>query len=232
VGFLCSDGVVLCSDRQLTGEGGYKFEECKIFSSQWGDNYSMVFSYAGDPDAARVMFGKTRDGLWEGIAKSRGAFTNRKAMAILEKVFKGKHTKGLQVLIGLVGTEEKKLLVKTNEQKVFEGRAEFIGYGDGSVLRYLYHILDLPVTVTMNEAHIVGSYVVSVANQYVDKCGGGPDHALLRENGGMTWGSGGPWPNQRERFLYCEEEIGRGLRGLLYSAGTNAIEIVATRKKN
>jgi hypothetical protein len=120
-------------------------------------------------------------------------------------------------------------LIKTKEKKVFEGYTEYIGVGDSSALRYLCGFL-LHHHLTVNEALILGSYIVSVAGRYVEFCGGDADHATLFASGELVRGGGGPWPNQRERYLYCEEEIGKGLRGLLFSGGTKAIEIVDTKR--
>lgn len=226
VGFSCSDGVVLCADRQITGEG-YKFEESKIFSIQRNDYYTFIFSYAGDPDAARVMFEKTRDGMRE-ITSSNDMSVKDRVKRALEQIFTDKSTKGLQTLIGVVSGGEH-FLIKTKEKMVVEGFTEYIGAGDSSALRYLCGFL-LHHHLTVSEALIFGSYIVSVAGRYVEFCSEGCDHATLYTVGGLVRGSGGPWPNQRDRFLHCEQEIGKGLRELLFSGGTKRIEVTDPKK--
>ncbi len=224
VGFLCPEGILLCADRQLTGDGGYKFEERKIFSHWCVDGPSFVFSYAGDPDAARSMFGKISDGLSSGISKSKAASPRSKALGVLEKIFRDRNAKGLQTLIGVRFKNSGLYLFKTSHHRVVDGIREYIGVGDSSALRYLCGFL-LKGRLSINEAEVLGAYVISVANRYVDGCGGGPDVATLHKDGQIGEGTGGPFPNARERFLHSEEEIGKGLRALLLSGGTAKMEI-------
>ncbi len=221
VGFLCSDGIVLCADRQITGQG-YKFQQAKIFSIQRQD-YTFVFTYAGDPDAARMMFEKTRDAMRHVTIDRESAKDAIKRT--LEKIFANKATKGLQTLIGM-RTKEEHFLIKTKEKKVVEGvAAEYIGAGDSSALRYLCDFL-LDQQMSVSEALVLGSYIVSVAGRYVEYCGEDSNHATLYAQGGLVRGSGGPWLSyNKERFVRCEEEMGKGLRALLFSGATAQIEV-------
>lgn len=226
VGFLCSDGVVMCADRQITGQG-YKFQQSKIFSIQRQD-YSFIFSYAGDPDAARMMFEKTRNAMRQVAVNDRESAKDT-IKRTLEKVFGDKQTKGLQTLIG-IRTKEEHFLIKTKEKKVVEGVAEYIGAGDSSALRYLCDFL-LDQQMSVVEALVLGSYIVSVAGRYVEYCGEDSNHATLYAGGALARGSGGPWfTYNKERFVRCEQEMGKGLRALLFSGGTKAIEIVDPKK--
>jgi hypothetical protein len=54
-GFLCSDGVVVAADRQITSPT-YTFPECKLSSFYWG-NGRGILAYAGNRDA-HVEFDK------------------------------------------------------------------------------------------------------------------------------------------------------------------------------
>jgi 20S proteasome alpha/beta subunit len=54
IGMLCSDGIVLAADRQLTLEGGHKYQEQKIFPIDGGD-WKAVLTYAGSPDFVREV---------------------------------------------------------------------------------------------------------------------------------------------------------------------------------
>ena len=221
VGFLCPDGVVLCADRQMTGQG-YKFQESKIFSIQRRD-YSFIFSYAGDPDAARMMFERTRDTMRRVTVGDNESMKDA-IKRTLEKTFTDKQTKGLHTLIG-IRTKEEHFLLKTKGNRVVEGFTEYIGFGDSSALRYLCDFL-LEQQLPACKALVLGSYIVSVAGRYVEYCGEDSNHATLYADGQLVRGSGGPWPNARERFRYCEDEIGKGLRDLLFSGGTKRIETV------
>ena len=134
VGLVCSDGIVICADRQMTGEGGYKFEGSKISTSQKND-YSLVYTYAGDPDAGQMMFEKSEEALrqeiWHG---SEFDDMGSAAQRTIEKVFRDKHAKNLQTLFA-ISAHGQQFLIKTNETKVVRGKAYCIGYGDSSVLR-------------------------------------------------------------------------------------------------
>src|SRR5690348_3921471 len=98
VGFRCMDGVVLCSDRQITSSAGHKYEERKILS-HWTPEYRIVLSYAGFPDAARMMFRKLTDEARERLPTEKGRFEHDKFRTILEIVFVDKQTKDLETLI-------------------------------------------------------------------------------------------------------------------------------------
>ena len=219
VGFLCTNGIVLCSDRQITDHSaGFKFEERKIFYHM-GPDLAFVFSYAGEPDAARSLFGKISDGLASGIAKSKASSPRNRAIGELEKIFRNKDAKGLQTLIGIRFRNSGMYLFKTANHRVVHAIRDYIGVGDSSALRYLCDFLLPGPPLDINEAGILGAYIVSVASRYVDGCGGGPDITAISKDGTISEGTRGPWPNGRERFARCEEQIGKRLRELLLSGG-------------
>lgn len=219
IGFCCEDGIVMCADRQITdAETGFKSEERKIFRATFY-NHLIIFTYAGEPDAARVLFGKVRENFYAEFEKSKARSTASKARAALETIFANRHAKRLKTLIGIRFTDDSSLhLFRTSGHKVVDGDMEHIGSGDGSALRYVSDFL-LAGQYKVNEAAILGSYVVSVATRYVDGCGGGPDITAIYKDGTMGEGRRGPFKNTMERFLRCEEKIGKTLRELLLSGG-------------
>jgi 20S proteasome alpha/beta subunit len=213
VGFLCTDGVVLCADRQLTSNTGFKYEERKIFWTH-SDFCTLIFGYAGETYGAQVMFRKVREDLQETAIKAKGRFSADKSRNALEKIFKDRNSKGLETLIGIRLQHSPPYLVKTWGNKVVDGLSEYIGAGDSSALRYLCSFLihDQP---NVEQATILGSYIVSVANRYIDRCGGGPDVTILHEKGMVTEATGWIFPNQKDRFAHYEQEIGKQLRHFL-----------------
>ncbi|MFY9907853.1 MAG: hypothetical protein WAK62_22060, partial [Terriglobales bacterium] len=138
-------------------------------------------------------------------------------LGALEKIFKNKSSKGLQTLIG-IRLRRNFYLFKTTHHKVVEGFTDWIGSGDSSALRYLCDFL-LQTRLSVQEAHVIGSYIVSVANRYVDGCSGGPDATTIYSDGTIGENSGGPFLNSKARFISCEEQVGKGLRELLFSGG-------------
>lgn len=221
IGFLCSDGIVLCSDRQMTSDGGMKFSAKKLSHMSGlfhGVQMTLASAYAGDPEAAKILRTEIRERLGKEIASSRSV---RKS---LEKIFNNKHSKYLEMLIAIRFSSGEKCLFRTKGRKVVEARTEYIGSGDSSALRYIAGFL-LPHMLSVKEAQVLGSYIVSVANRFVDGCSGGPDVFTIYDNGITGDSYRGPYPNARERFLTCEDEIGRGLRELLYSGATKVVTI-------
>lgn len=219
VGFLCTDGIVLCADRQITDSGGFKYEERKIFRSLTKE-YSLIYSYAGQPDTAKVIFQRLRDAL------GKCTFPKDDVRACVEEIYKDKMSKEIKTLIGIRIEDVGRYFFRTSKARVVDGGvAEHIGIGDSSAVRYLCDFL-LRSQPSIHDAQIIGSYIVSVANRYVESCGGGPDITTLWFKGTLQEGSGGVFPNQKERFMACEEQIGRGLRELLLSGGTAQLGIM------
>lgn len=222
IGLLCSDGVVLCSDRQITNSNGSKYEEEKIFCSQQSD-WSMVFCYAGFPDSAKVMYHKVRDAapgiVDEANKRTRVAWDGAKA--ILAKTYKDPQAKNLWTLIGMRIAGHPPFLLKTAGSTVIQAHTEYIGVGDSSAIRYASDFL-IPETrlLTTHQAECLGTYLIFVANRYVDGCSGGPDWGVVRTDGMVGKGSGGVFPNFPERCLYSEEQIGRAMRQMIWAGGT------------
>jgi hypothetical protein len=230
IGFCCKDGLVMCADRQITSVAGFKSQERKIFRASWWD-LSILFSYAGDPDAARVLFGKIRENFHSEFGKSRARLAAYKARAALEKIFTNRHAKRLETLIGIRFRDDCSLhLFRTSGHKVVEGDTEHIGCGDSSALRFASGLI-LTGASTVTEATILGSYIVSVANRYVDGCSGGPDVTAIFKEGTITEGTRGPFVNTKQKFIYCEEQGGKTLRELLLSGGTYSVSLSNPHKQ-
>jgi len=224
IGFSCRDGVAIFADRQITSQGAFKYDERKIFSSQ-GQECNFIFPDAENPDGAQVMFRKAREGLKDRLSKAVGDFPKDRARAVLEEVFFDHNTEGLQTLIGIHLKHTPPFLFRTQEAKVVDGYVEQIGLGDSSALRYLTNFLEQEDN-TVAEASVLGSYIVSVANRYVDGCSGGPDTAIIYADGSVSEGTGGVFDHQEARFLHCEKEIGKTLRSLLLRGGRPAMDTI------
>ena len=223
IGFLCNDGVVLCSDRQITGPSGFKYEEGKIFSSQARD-HQLIFSYAGVPDAAKVVFQGVTNSIPAIVSESNILSYIETSKAILAKAYGCKQSKGLQSFIGLRVKGFPPFLLKTYNDTIVEAFAgESIGVGDSSALRYLSQFLIPNDALSVADAQVLASYLVFVANRYIDGCSGGPDHRTINMDGSLTSGTGGIFPNEKDRFSHCEDQIGKAFRDMLFSGGTKTI---------
>lgn len=229
MGFVCSDGIVLCSDRQMTSDGGMKFQAKKLsyLTGMFeGIQMTACSAYAGDPEGAKILRTEIRERLGKEIAASKlFALQSLKARKALEKIFKNPHAKHLEMLIGIRFNSGEKCLFRTKGRKVLEATTEYIGIGDSSVLRYLAEVLLPRTLLSVSEANVLGSYFVSIANRFVDGCSGGPDVFTIYDNGINGDSYRGPYPNARERFFACEDQIGRGFRELLYSGATKVLTV-------
>lgn len=219
IGMLCTDGVLLCADRQLTA-GGFKFEAVKV-SRHASRNCLLSFCYAGVQDDATAMLRIIYDNFDEAfeMESDTNGPINRTLQAFI-KIFRDKTAKNLQMLIGVCFPNSACGLIKTCGNRVVVGTTEYIGCGDSSALRYLADFIFPNSNTSSKEADFLACYLCSVATRYIDGCGGGPDRIVLHSNGYTTELNGGPLDNQRERDLYSEQEIGRVMRELIYSGGT------------
>jgi hypothetical protein len=141
----------------------------------------------------------------------------------LDPIFDDSRADGLQTLIGIQSPSLGLGLFRTDERIVNSETFGSIGCGDSSVLRFLDDIWEPMFPLSIFEAQVIASYLVSVASRYIDGCGGGPDSASIYADGNVTQGTGGVFPNEKARFNHCEKEIGRALRELLLSGGTKVV---------
>jgi 20S proteasome alpha/beta subunit len=223
VGFQCSNGVVLCSDRQVTLENSYKFETRKILHAMEGLEWKIIYSYAGIADEGEVMFRRICESFRETFACVEGEVAKDKFRKILEAVYRegyeSDYTPPFQTLIGFAYKDESAHLFRTSDRSVVDGTYEIIGVGDTSALRFLCEFLfDPERLMIVDEALVLGCYVIHVANRFVGKCGGGPDHAMIPSGGSfLSHGYGGPFFFSALDIIRFERKAGEELRNLLLS---------------
>lgn len=174
VGFQCLDGVVLAADRQITKEGGLKYEEQKIFRGLY-DNVECASTYAGDPGMAKTLF--------EDIFKSiRWTFGRPKREDVLitdvfkrtiEEILKKRQNDSVELLITFRAktTGISPFLFRVQGLTVVKSERDYIGVGDSSVLRYIGELL-MGSELSVKQAKIAGIYMVSLANRFIDGCKG------------------------------------------------------------
>ncbi len=188
IGFQCPGAVVLAADRQITKEGGLKWEQCKILCANLvRPNWSAIVActYAHDPDtAANLLDDITNEfGVMLQRAKEEGMFLSRAVKEMLEEIFSQKKARDMEMLIafGHPTNQWSPFLVKTRGSKVREGIRECIGAGDSSVLRYMSELMGR-FQFTVEEAPLAAFYLVSLATRFVDRCDFDPD-VLIMFNG-------------------------------------------------
>jgi hypothetical protein len=178
LGIECPDGAVLGTDRQITKEGGLKYQQRKISICNVTGNIPLqyAFAYCGDPDAAATIEREIGRELLAGICSS-DVFNFDLVFADIRRAFGRKENKDLESLILMGSPSIKPFLLRTKGAKVVHGKIECIGVGDSSVIHYLSELL--PKKLTLDKASQVVAYLVSLANRYIDGCGFGPDVVFM-----------------------------------------------------
>jgi hypothetical protein len=164
VGFLCHDGVVIGSDRQVTGRT-FTFPECKLSSLKWKNGHG-IFSWAGEHDTSndfkreiRARF--TRDAVISGLDIRQ----------ILKECLQASVRKkeSFQILFGfwVDGEPHSMLLCNGTDRVVDVKECEVIGYGDSPLTRSLRGaFLEIPVSISVQQARIYAVHFVSQAKKY------------------------------------------------------------------
>jgi hypothetical protein len=174
IGFQCLDGVVLCSDRQITKSGGLKYEEQKIFEGYY-ENLQCACAYAHNPDIARNVFDEIFRSLvnvFQRCHRQQIALSDA-LQETVEDVMRRRKDKNTELLIAF--RSEKMgmppLFFCVRGLVVVKGEREYIGVGDSSALRYVAELLG-SFQLTLEQAKLAGLYMVGLASRFIDGCGG------------------------------------------------------------
>lgn len=173
LGIRCTDGIVLCADRQFTAPNGFKYHEKKIVIEE-GSGWSLAFVYAGLPGLLKEAKEKIMHLVRQLETKD---ITGDSIKSIADDVLTGMgrlyEATNLQFLLAVsVFLEERPELLK------FDGRSLHIAddfnclaYGESSVVRFLADQL-YSKQINTEAGASLGAYLVKKAEQYVDACGG------------------------------------------------------------
>jgi hypothetical protein len=178
----CIDGAVIAADRQMTKDGGLKYQEKKFITGRViGDiplEYAVV--YSGIPEAARTVVNEIGRSLLANVCNGN-VFMPSMVVEALRQVFKSKDSKDLETLIILGAPGIEPFILRTKESRVVLGRMECIGVGDSSVIHYFAELL--PKNLTVSQAKPIAAYLVSLGNRFIDGCGFGPDVLFIGKEG-------------------------------------------------
>lgn len=179
LGMLCSDGAVLAADRQMTKEGGLKYQEKKyiIGHVQGSIPVDYIFVYCGTPEVAHIFEERIGMALLDGVC-SGNIFMPSMVIDNLKSVFRDKESKYIESLIMFGSPQIQPFIVRTKGTRVVRGRRECIGVGDSSVIRYISDLL--PPKITVEQTLPICAYLVTLGNRYIEGCGFGPDVLYMR----------------------------------------------------
>jgi hypothetical protein len=143
LGFPCIDGIVLCSDSQVTMPGHMKYHESKIHTVTWMSeeaNWTVGLAYSGDPDVMSSLFDKMND-----ILSAHGnALTQLLVVDALQQGLIEVHTNSanidteyVDIICGIVIDGESSMYVGKRTTLHRERGIAILGAGDSSLCRFL-----------------------------------------------------------------------------------------------
>jgi len=188
IGFQCPGAVVLCADRQITRGEGLKYEQDKILIARIPRAEilcGMVYAHRADvaPNLFKDVVAELPVALQ--LAKEDDVDAPVAIKEMLKQTFRDKkpETKGMELLFGFAHMRNlfSPFLMYTYESNVLEVERQYIGAGDSPVIRYVGELIK-GFQLTVEEAPMLGVYLVSLANRFIPGCGGGPD-VLVMFNG-------------------------------------------------
>jgi len=196
LGFKCIDGIVLCSDSQITGHA-LKFSATKIGvlnrlteNSQW----ALGVTYAGDPDVMDSFYDRISERLIQD--KQAEAQDAASIKEVIEESLHSVHEKSadkdneyIDVICALsVRRPQPKTLMLVGRRTTLheaDGIA-FAGAGDSSLARFLVErIHPERFDVYVDEAMLWGAYLVEQIKEFVSGCGKKTQMVVIK-NGAWT----------------------------------------------
>jgi 20S proteasome alpha/beta subunit len=180
VGFLCSDGVVIGADRQLTG-AGYTFPECKMHMLKW-KNGRAIWTYSGLHDTAREFIKEIESRFFKVNAEIPESQVRPLLSECLEACVQKRD--GFQTLFGYwIEGERQKLLVSKQKRILDAGKCEIIGWGNSSLSRYLRDgYMTSLARGSVTQALVYAVHFISQAEKFNGEfCGGGTDVFLIND---------------------------------------------------
>jgi hypothetical protein len=187
LGFKCNDGVVLCSDSQITKEGDLKFNESKLrLVAYQGDsgNWAIGVTYAGSPEFMKLFMEKFTPSVWAIHPKPNPSAIRSAIETILDGIYRQHRSlMNLELLCAISIPPHLDELIVSRNKLVRDAQVECLGVGDTSVVRYLSNLF-ISYNLYWKQALQIAVYIVQQAKKYTDRCGG-PTEAFVIRNGGI-----------------------------------------------
>jgi hypothetical protein len=225
VGLLCSDGVEISSDMEITSGQSSKYKQRKTCASFKNGNAFIMTYAAPNASIAPSVYRGLRDDLFNRMDKSKEKSGVDRALDALSRLLKGSDKKHLQMLIGITYKQCQPFLIETYGSHVDDKyELSVIGFGDSSVTRYIQSfIIPDNEPLTLEKARILGAYVVDVASRYVQFVGSGRSSISLKRGGLIGIGDGDIFPGQAIKFQQTEKKVGEFLRSMLFSETSSGV---------
>jgi 20S proteasome alpha/beta subunit len=190
IGLTTPEGVVLASDTQVTVEGFFKDDDCKLREISFADEGAVVASFAGYPSLMNIAYKGLVEALsavprpeWKDIDKRIGASLSE---------LRTKHPEEMacqQFLFAVSSPLQYPTLYRADGDVLSVEPWTCIGVGDSSLVRFLigrFWRSDLSVECAI----LLAAYIVHYAKKYIDKVGGDTQIFVVRGRGDVQVFSG------------------------------------------
>lgn len=193
VGLRCSDGIVICADRQVSSPDYHKYYERKI-SVECGSGWGVIFAYAGLPQLAKEAkekMAKTLEDIEIGYVE--GNVSPEKVQEIADDILTdmGRHYADLNLQMLMAVSTIQTLMSNSLDMFLFDGhglhRAEgfsYLGLADSSLIRFIADAVYSP-SISTKLGTRLGIYMIEKAKHYLDHCGGATDVMVIKK--GNKW---------------------------------------------
>jgi 20S proteasome alpha/beta subunit len=188
LGLKAVDGLVLCTDSQITKAGGLKYEAPKIFPFL-DDDWAAALAFAGNPDFMKLVFETLSDRLHDPTdSELRHQFPDRVRIILKDilRTLKREHPKMmLEILCACSHKREGFGFLVTKNNLVAPAAAECLGVGDSSIIQFLFELFRPLQILSLKQATMLCVYGVEQAKKYIDGCGGETQLICIDKKGHM-----------------------------------------------
>ncbi|HEV2500577.1 MAG TPA: hypothetical protein VGY31_13455 [Terriglobia bacterium] len=189
ISMVCTDGVVLAADKQITVPGYFKYHKTKIDGLE-GKGWTVAYAYAGSPDlmkeATERIFGK--------IKPDNPNIDPNMVRAVAETELE---TMGYRftefdldlILVTTTATEIETVRFAGSRKAFYATTGiEILGVGESSLLTYLASLLYEQGKTDISFGVLAATYMVEKAKEYIDGCGGDTDLLIVKKGNQLdTW---------------------------------------------
>jgi 20S proteasome alpha/beta subunit len=183
LGLKTPTGAVLCTDSQITKEGGLKYRGKKICDFIKDDG-AVSIAFAGSPSLMQALKEQLTERLKEPRNKSVKwtPWVRKHVAAILADFHKHHRTRPFEILCVVSARDGSRTEMYRGQGKLLVDVEDFecVGVGDSSVLHYLASVL-FPRALSLNQAVLLGCYLIMQAVEYIDGCGGPLQARAIRD---------------------------------------------------
>ncbi|MGB7282923.1 MAG: hypothetical protein WBE13_11730 [Candidatus Acidiferrum sp.] len=190
IGLTTEEGVVIASDTQVTVEGFFKDDDCKLRKISFADEGAVIASFAGYPSLMNIAYKELCDDLsgppgpeWRDVDKRIGTMLSGLKTKYPEKM------EGQQFLFAVSSPFQPPTLYRADGDVLSVEPWACIGIGDSSLVRFLigrFWKTDLSIECAI----LLAAYIVHYAKKYIDKVGGDTQIFVVRGRGEVQVFSG------------------------------------------